>query len=89
MKQPELKAVRRVTLDEIVAARKRIAATVVRTPLVRLELGPEQPDIRLKLETLQPINAFKLRGAVNAVAMLSPEARSAATAPGEPGMHTA
>jgi len=43
----------------------------VRTPLVKLELGPEFPDIRLKLENLQPINAYKLRGAANAVAALS------------------
>ena len=43
----------------------------MRTPLVRLELGSEFPDIRLKLENLQPINAYKLRGAANAVALLS------------------
>ena len=43
----------------------------MRTPLVRLELGPDFPDIRLKLENLQPINAYKLRGAANAVAMLT------------------
>lgn len=49
--------------------------TAVRTPLVRLELGPEFPDIRLKLENLQPINAYKLRGAANAVAMLSERER--------------
>jgi len=42
----------------------------VRTPLVRLDLGPDYPDIRLKLENLQPINAYKLRGAANAVALL-------------------
>jgi threonine dehydratase len=42
---------------------------------VRLELGPEFPDIRLKLENLQPINAYKLRGAANAVALLSEEER--------------
>jgi threonine dehydratase len=58
-------------LAEVREARKRIAKTIVRTPLIRLELGPEFPDIRLKLETLQPINAYKLRGAANAVAMLS------------------
>lgn len=63
--------VRRIELSEIQEARKRIAGTTVRTPLVRLELGPEFPDIRLKLENLQPINAYKLRGAANAVAMLS------------------
>lgn len=69
-------AVRPIELAEIRAARERIAATILRTPLVRLELGPGYPDIRLKLENLQPINAYKLRGAANAVAMLSePERR--------------
>ena len=64
-------AVRPIELAEIEAARARIAQTVVRTPLVRLELGRGYPDIRLKLENLQPINAYKLRGAANAVAMLA------------------
>ena len=64
-------AIRPIELEEIREARKRIAGTAVRTPLVRLELGPDFPDIRLKLENLQPINAYKLRGAANAVAMLS------------------
>src|ERR1700745_2046584 len=63
--------VRPITLDEIREARQRIAKTIVRTPLIRLELGPDFPDIRLKLENLQPINAYKLRGAANAVALLS------------------
>jgi threonine dehydratase len=62
---------RPITLAEIRDARERIAGTIVRTPLVRLELGTGYPDIRLKLENLQPINAYKLRGAANAVAMLS------------------
>jgi threonine dehydratase len=62
--------VRPITLTDIQEAQGRIGRTIVRTPLVRLELGPEYPDIRLKLENLQPINAYKLRGAVNAVAML-------------------
>jgi threonine dehydratase len=66
-----LEAVRPISLAEIREARQRIAGTVLRTPLVRL--GPEYPDIRLKLENLQPINAYKLRGAANAVALL-PEA---------------
>ena len=66
-----LEPVRPIALSEIRAARERIAKTIVRTPLVRLELGPEFPDIRLKLENLQPINAYKLRGAANAVAALS------------------
>jgi threonine dehydratase len=65
-----LEPVRPIELSEILAARERIAKTIVRTPLIRLEIGPEFPDIRLKLENLQPINAYKLRGAANAVAML-------------------
>jgi threonine dehydratase len=68
--------IRPITLAEIREAKKRIASTILRTPLVRLELGPEFPDIRLKLENLQPINAYKLRGAANAVAML-PESERA------------
>ncbi len=71
-----LEAVRPIELAEIRAARKRIANTIVRTPLIRLELGPEYPDIRLKLENLQPINAYKLRGAANAVALLSEDERT-------------
>ena len=65
-----LEPVRPIQLSEIQEARKRIAHTIVRTPLIRLELGPDFPDIRLKLENLQPISAYKLRGAANAVALL-------------------
>src|SRR4026209_1481325 len=70
-----LEAVRPIELAEIKEARERIAGTIVRTPLIRLDVGPDYPDIRLKLENLQPINAYKLRGAANAVAMLSEEER--------------
>src|SRR5216110_2642142 len=70
-----LDPVRPIKLDEIKDARQRIAKTIVRTPLLRLELGSDFPDIRLKLENLQPINAYKLRGAANAVAMLSESER--------------
>ncbi len=66
-----LEAVRPLTLAEMQAARRRIAKSIVRTPLLRLDLGPDLPDIRLKLENLQATNSYKLRGAVNAVAMLS------------------
>ena len=66
-----LEPVRPIQLDDINSARKRITDTVLRTPLVRLEMGSEFPEIWLKLENLQPINAYKLRGAANAVAMLS------------------
>src|SRR6266480_1700531 len=71
-----LEPVRPIGLSEIQEARKRIAPTIVRTPLIRLDLGPDFPDIRLKLENLQPINAYKLRGAANAVALLSDSERA-------------
>ena len=70
-----LERVRPIQLSDIQEARKRIARTIVRTPLIRLELGSVFPDIRLKLENLQPINAYKLRGAANSVALLSEEQR--------------
>jgi threonine dehydratase len=70
-----LEAVRPIALSEVRDAQKRIAGTIIRTPLIRLDLGPGFPDVRLKLENLQPINAYKLRGAANAVAMLSDAAR--------------
>ncbi|HEY6327540.1 MAG TPA: pyridoxal-phosphate dependent enzyme [Candidatus Cybelea sp.] len=63
------------TIDAIEAARSRIAGTIVRTPLLELQ-GTTGPRIYLKLENLQPINSFKLRGAANAVAMLDPEKRA-------------
>ena len=68
--------VRPVSIDEIRAARERIAGVITRTPLVRLLHNVAgAPEIWLKLENLQPINAFKLRGAANAVALLSEEER--------------
>jgi threonine dehydratase len=61
-----------IPLDEIRAARERIAGAAVRTPLVRANL-PEAPcEIWLKLENLQPIGSFKIRGAVNAVRQAEP-----------------
>ena len=70
-----LERVRPIQLSDIQEARKRIARTIMRTPLIRLELESQFPDIRLKLENLQPINAYKLRGAANSVALLSEEQR--------------
>src|ERR1700730_5765653 len=66
-----LELVRPISMAEIREARRRIASTIVRTPLIRLQMGSGYPEIRLKLENLQPINSYKLRGATNAVAMLS------------------
>jgi len=68
--------VRPIELGEIEEARHNVAGTVLRTPLVRLDLGQGGPDIRLKLENLQPTNAYKIRGAANAVAKLSDEEKA-------------
>ena len=54
-------------LAEIQAARGRISGMAIRTPLVRLGLDDASAEIYLKLENLQPIGSFKLRGAGNAV----------------------
>ncbi len=68
--------VRPIALADIESARERIGGTVLRTPLVKLDLGHDGPDIHLKLENLQPTNAYKIRGAANAVACLSNEERA-------------
>jgi threonine dehydratase len=67
--------VRPVTLDEIRAARERIRGVAIRTPLIKLRHDAATPEVWLKLENLQPINAFKIRGAANAVALLTSEER--------------
>jgi threonine dehydratase len=66
-----------IDLREIEAARARIADVAVRTPLVRLyaENVPAETEIYLKLEALQPIGSFKLRGATNAIRTSPDEAR--------------
>jgi threonine dehydratase len=64
-----LRHIEPITIDDVRAAQKRISSVVRRTPLVRLEVdGPAQ--IYLKLENLQPIGSFKLRGATNAIRSL-------------------
>ena len=61
------------TLADVEAARQRIHGTAVRTPLVRLNVDGAPANIYLKLENLQPIGSFKIRGAANAMAQLPPE----------------
>lgn len=61
------------SLLEIGAARERIDGLALRTPLVRLALPPDRfpgAELFVKLETLQPIGSFKIRGAANAIARL-------------------
>jgi threonine dehydratase len=70
-----VRELRAPTLDEIRAARSRLSGIAVQTPLLRLEWDPPAapagsgavPEIYLKLENLQPIGSFKLRGAGNAM----------------------
>jgi threonine dehydratase len=71
-----IEPVRPIAIEDIEQARARITGTVLRTPLVRLELGKDAPEVWLKLENLQPTNAYKIRGATNAVAKLSDEERA-------------
>jgi threonine dehydratase len=71
-----IEPVRPIAIEDVEQARPRIAGTAIRTPLVRLELGGGAPEIWLKLENLQPTNAYKIRGAANAVAHLSDEERA-------------
>ena len=62
------------SLAEITAARERVAGMAVRTPLVRLNADGGPAEIFLKLENLQPIGSFKLRGSGNAVLKAGREA---------------
>ena len=67
---------RRISLDTVRDATKTVYRAAIRTPLVRLELPgtpARGPEIFLKLETLQPIGSFKIRGAQNAIAHLTPD----------------
>jgi threonine dehydratase len=59
-------------LDDVRAAAARLRGAVVRTPLVRLNVEPAPAEIYLKLENLQPIGSFKLRGAGNALLTADP-----------------
>ncbi len=61
------------SLDEIRAARERLRGWALRTPLVPLGAENAPAEIRLKLENLQPIGSFKIRGAGNALRLLPRE----------------
>ena len=62
-----------ITLADINVARERVAGSAIRTPLVRLNVDNAPAEIYLKLENLQPIGSFKIRGAANAIAQMSPD----------------
>jgi threonine dehydratase len=64
------------SLADIQAARQLITGSALRTPLVQLNARETPAEIFLKLENLQPIGSFKIRGAANAMGHLSPETLS-------------
>jgi len=67
-----MRALEPAGLDEVRAARARLEGAVLRTPLVRLNLDAAPAEVYLKLESLQPIGSFKLRGAGNALLTADP-----------------
>ena len=70
-----MRSIEPLTIQDVVAARARTASTIARTPLIRLAVDAPA-EIYLKLESLQPIGSFKLRGAMNAIRSLAPESLS-------------
>jgi len=65
----------KISITDIESARERLAGLVIRTPLLRLDLEDAPAEVYLKLETLQPTGSFKVRGAGNAISLLSPADR--------------
>src|SRR5438874_2945273 len=61
------------TLDDIRRAQETVSRSAIRTPLVRLNVSDAPAEIYLKLEILQPIGSFKIRGAANAIALATPQ----------------
>ena len=68
-----MRAIEPIDIGDIRAARDRIASVVTRTPLLRLNVDAPA-EVYLKLENLQPIGSFKLRGATNAIRQLAADA---------------
>ena len=66
-----MKPLEPVPIEAIRAAQQRIAGLALRTPLVRLNVDDTPAEIFLKLECLQPIGSFKLRGAGNAMRQMT------------------
>jgi threonine dehydratase len=65
-----------ISLADVEAARQRIHGAAIHTPLVELNVEDAPGRILLKLENLQPVGSFKIRGAANAMALIDPEVRS-------------
>lgn len=76
-----------VTLNDIHLAHQRIRGVIVRTPLLRYPASPPERSLYFKPENLQPIGAFKIRGAYNAIASLSPDERERGVVTHSSGNH--
>jgi len=76
-----------VTIDAIRAAAERIRPRVVRTPLLAARCGDDDRPLWIKPENLQPIGAFKVRGAFNAIAVAAASAKPAAVVAYSSGNH--
>jgi threonine dehydratase len=77
-----------VTLDDIRAAAANLAAVAIRTPLLPFGTAGERgPRVLLKAESLQPIGAFKIRGAYHAIATLTPAERARGVVTHSSGNH--
>ncbi|QBI54470.1 threonine ammonia-lyase [Streptomonospora litoralis] len=74
-----------ITSADVAAARERLSGVAVRTPLIPCAWAPG--EFWVKPENLQPVGAFKIRGAGNALARLSPEAREAGVITHSSGNH--
>ena len=62
-----IEAIPRIDVSRIREAQERISGLAIRTPLVPLNAAVASGQVYLKLENLQPIGSFKLRGALNAM----------------------
>ncbi len=67
-----VKPVGPIGLSAIREARSRIEGTAIRSPLIRLDVPDAPTELWVKLECLQPIGSFKIRGAANAMSLADP-----------------
>ena len=73
-KNTEVTGTTPISIGAILSARERLARIAVRPPLLRFDGGGERGETYLKLENLQPIASFRLRGAAHSMALASREA---------------
>ena len=68
-----MEAVRRISIDAIRDAARHVYRAAIRTPLIRVDIpgAPDGLELYLKLEVLQPIGSFKIRGAINVLRQLT------------------